>query len=176
MIIMKLIKKITDKEIVGADRLSSASPRVAVRAVLLDDREEMAVMYMGKYGFYTIPGGGVETGETLEAALKREIREETGCECEILQELGYIEENRAEHNFTQISNYYLAKVIGEKGLPCLTEEEKGGDIRVEWHPIREVFDMIASPVHEKYQRKYIQCRDVAVLKEAIKKSPKLLNL
>jgi len=79
---MKHIITITDKEITGSNKLSSAEPRIAVNAVLFDVGGNIALSYMGKYDLHTLPGGGVEPGEDYHVALKREIWEETGCDCE----------------------------------------------------------------------------------------------
>ena len=165
---MKLLKEITDKDISGSDEMSNAKQRIAVRAILIDEIGKMALLYIGKYDFHTIPGGGVENNETLEVALKREVLEETGCRCEIVYELGYISENRALHDYTQISYYYIAKVVSEKGTPQMTLGEIEEQTQVQWHTPDDSLRIILNDTPNDYQQKYIHCRDVVVLEAAIK--------
>jgi 8-oxo-dGTP diphosphatase len=61
-------------------------PRLAVGAVVL--REDGAVLLVRRarppaVGSWTLPGGKVEAGETLEQAIAREVHEETGLRVEV---------------------------------------------------------------------------------------------
>lgn len=58
-------------------------PILSVAAVVVDDGGRVVLVRRGKApdaGEWSIPGGAVEIGESLEAALRREVREETGLE------------------------------------------------------------------------------------------------
>ena len=81
---MKILKQITYKETYGTDVKQYKS----VRIVLLDEKNLVAVLYVGKVDFYTLPGGSIEDGETPEEAAIRETQEETGCDSEIIHALG----------------------------------------------------------------------------------------
>ena len=58
-------------------------PEPTVGAIILNREGKMLLVRSHKWGDrYTIAGGHVEVGETLEAALRREIREEVGLDVE----------------------------------------------------------------------------------------------
>ena len=59
-------------------------PFLAVSAAIVRDGKVLAVRRARKpaLNLYTLPGGGVEIGETLHEAVIREVREETGLDVE----------------------------------------------------------------------------------------------
>jgi 8-oxo-dGTP diphosphatase len=51
------------------------------------DGAEVAVVHRPKYGDWSLPKGKLDEGESFEDAALREVREETGLECELGEEL-----------------------------------------------------------------------------------------
>ncbi len=162
---MKLIAEITDKEILGKEGLSFAEPRYTARAIVKNG-DLYAVIHSEKFHPYSLPGGGVDDGEDILTALKREILEETGCTCGNIAELGMIKENRAQADYTQISYYYVVEA-DSVGVPHFTEAETNSGTELQWHRLSEMIKLI-NDIHPKtYQQQYLKARDVAALKEYI---------
>jgi 8-oxo-dGTP diphosphatase len=85
-------------------------PIVAVGAVILERDRVLLVKrrHPPLEGEWSLPGGAVESGETLEAALAREVREETcldvvvGPVVEVLDSIRRDAEGRAEYHYVII--------------------------------------------------------------------------
>ena len=68
-------------------------PQLAVSAAIFRDGKILLVRRARApaKGFYSLPGGRVEFGETLHAALHREVAEETGLTIDIVELAGWRE-------------------------------------------------------------------------------------
>ena len=111
---------------------------------------------------------GIEEGETNEMALKRECKEEIGCDVEIIKELGLTLEYRKKYKLKQISYCYIAKVMGEKGIPKLEKDEIAEGFETVWLPIEEALIKVIESKPTIYEGQYMNARDIALLKQAIK--------
>ena len=101
-------------------------PILAVSAAIIRDSKVLIVRRAREpaSGLYTLPGGGVEVGETLFEAVKREVREETALEVELVGLAGYREaigrdaDGGIERHFVILP--FAARWIA--GQPLLSEE------------------------------------------------------
>jgi len=59
--------------------------RVSIKALILDEQKKFALSFEKK-GSWDMPGGGLDFGESITEALKREIKEETGLEVTCISE------------------------------------------------------------------------------------------
>ncbi len=60
-------------------------------------------------GYWVIPGGGVEFGETIQDAAIREIKEETNLDVEIIKLIGYKEIIYLPGDYHSVVFFHLAK-------------------------------------------------------------------
>ncbi len=61
--------------------------RVAVSAIIFDEARVLLSLRRD-IDWWNLPGGGMEAGETVDDALRREVREETGLDVEIERLVG----------------------------------------------------------------------------------------
>jgi ADP-ribose pyrophosphatase YjhB (NUDIX family) len=93
-------------------------PYVGVGAVIVREREVLLVKrkFEPLQGRWSLPGGAVEAGETLQGCLVREMREETGLDVEVgpvievLDRITHDEEGRVLYHFVLVD--YLCRPVG----------------------------------------------------------------
>ena len=90
--------------------------------------------------FYTMPGGGIEQGETPEMAVLRELKEECGLDGEIIRPLSviYCKNGRKEYSF-------LVNVDEKQQAITGYDPEETGDNP----PLKEVLWMSLDEISEK---------------------------
>lgn len=168
LLVMKLLAEIADDVSTQADFVGQTQTygvRKSARVILLNQAGEMAVQHLVNDGYHKLPGGGIDVGETAREALKREVREEVGCNCEIQDEIGVVIEYRAVQAMIHISYCFLARVVGEIGAPTLEPDEiKQGQTTV-WLKPAEALQMMRLDNPTPDNGKMIVQREMVFLEE-----------
>jgi ADP-ribose pyrophosphatase YjhB (NUDIX family) len=103
------------------DAPDANSIKVAVSAFVRDDRGRILMIRRTDNDKYSIPGGGLEAGETVTAAVIREVREETGIDVEVSGLVGIFS------NPDHVIAYDDGEVRQEFSI-CFRADPIGGDL------------------------------------------------
>lgn len=120
-------------------------PRIRVAAIIVEDGRILLVRHeKDGQSYWMLPGGGVDYGETLAEALRRELREELNIEAAIgplMLANDSIPEDRHRHI---VNLYFAARITGG-------ELRTGGDARVveaAFQPLDALEDLPVRPVFQ----------------------------
>jgi ADP-ribose pyrophosphatase YjhB (NUDIX family) len=127
---------------------SIVTPRIGARVLLLDPTDRVLLIHAldpadPAHHWWELPGGGLDDGEDLQAAARREVAEETGI---ILPALGrelWVRESRFRYksrDHHRIEHVFLAHTASTTPHVALqpTENEKAGLIERRWWPADEL--------------------------------------
>lgn len=148
--------------------------RFAVRGLVFDKKGRIGVARSIKYDYYQIPGGGMELGETIETALRREIREEIGYEISHIQPIGHFCEKKEgklnSRPATRCVSYVFSALAETEVGTNYTAEENAEDLVPTWEEVdfiinRKKKDLVrlAETEPENYGGAFVTLRDLKIL-------------
>lgn len=160
MLNMELIKEIYLENDV---KCTNYRIRKAARSIAFNEDGKIPLLNVSKKNYHKLAGGGIEEGEDVITALKREMLEEVGANIGELEEIGAIVEWRNKSELLQFSYFYKSKVIGELVNTAFTEKEKNNGFILEWKTLDEAIALLQSDKPIDYEGQFIVKRDLAFL-------------
>lgn len=160
-----LIKEIFDTDFDPSYQmgdLDTFATRRASRGVLINENK-IALLNVTKHNYHKLPGGSIEKGESLEGAFKRELLEEVGANCEIIDQGGIAVEWRDQFKLLQISYVFLAKVVGEVEQSKLEQGEIDDGFELEWVSFEQIEKVLENDKPDNYEGNFIKLRDKTII-------------
>jgi 8-oxo-dGTP diphosphatase len=166
---MELIKELRESDIIkeGKDEFeTNYSVRKSSRGVIVNQENKIALIFVSSEGYYKLPGGDREAGEDKFITFNREVLEETGCEVDIIKELGLIIEYRNKMKELKFSYCFVGRVKEDTGTLALTKKEVERGFQLKWVGIDEAINLVKNSQPKSYAGMFVRYRDLIILSKA----------
>ena len=137
---------------------STVAPRIGARVLLLDPSDRVLLIHARdpadpEHHWWELPGGGLDERETLRAAARRELVEESGITLATLGRELWVRESRFHYNGREhhrVEHVFLGRTSTTvpQVAPRPTENEEAGLIERRWwsaHELRQCRDRLLPP-------------------------------
>ena len=143
----------------------------AARAIILEG-DKILVMHRNKQGseYFTLVGGRIAEGETIEQGLIREVKEETGLDVTDAQ-LVFIEKHQPPYNEQYI---YLCTVGPHESVAIQDSSEEGFMNRISINVHKPVWAEANSFMNLSFRTPQLQTAIAQALKKGFPKQPVVL--
>ncbi|QMS85755.1 NUDIX hydrolase [Candidatus Xianfuyuplasma coldseepsis] len=115
--------------------------RIGCRAVVLHDSKILTV-YDEKWDITSLPGGGLEPGETITECVIREVKEETGVIVTNPVEMVRVIEHFDGNSYTSI--YFKCDYVNSTNITSLTALEKEVNLLTRWVTIENLMTELST--------------------------------
>ena len=118
------------------------TPALATDCAIFDPQGRVLLIRRGHEpyaGAYALPGGFVELGETVEAACRREVAEETGIIVGALELVGVYSDPRRDPRGHTVSVVYAARLPAPR-VPRAGSDASGAEWIADWRSLALAFD------------------------------------
>jgi 8-oxo-dGTP diphosphatase len=155
----------------GRERSFMYHIRVRACALIIENDAVLLVEFEDENGVhYNLPAGGVEKGESLIEAVKREAWEEAGVEVEV-GPIAFVHE-MAPHLLNELSNTTIHQISiifdckrKEHSIPKLLEARDLNQTGVKWIPLSKLHEIVLYPNIKKHIIEYANNRQTLELIE-----------
>ncbi len=119
--------------------------RLSTRAIVLNG-ESILMLYTERYHDYSLPGGGLDDGEDIQAGLIRELKEETGAQnIRNIKAFGLFEEYRPWHKgdydgVHMLSFCFTCEIDDNLAQPELEDYEINNGMKPVWINIYDAIE------------------------------------
>ncbi len=127
-------------------RVKSEFPFITVDGIIIRDNRILLIKRKNTPRGWALPGGFVQNGETLENAVQREVKEETGLEYENIEQFKAYSDPKRDPRFHTVTIVFVGTA---KKNPAAASDAKAAKFySMDKLPINLVFD------HDRIIREY----------------------